>query len=428
MEIPDQPKPDTHARRDILKGFGAIALGTTGLVDSSQAIREVAALTENTDPRMIPQETGLETKEWDASLFELTVANAIQESIDTNSHIEVTLPSGNITIDRNLKFDTRNASIKLKGNNTQLSLASELSDIPKDWASEGHNMLEFDNVTGSIGFEGIRFDGGSQRAGKGGYVAPGGPWDAIVAVNGAGPGSDKDIPPEYQNSIRTAKATITNCQFENSEAPGFLGKNLNTVAMSDSQGENLDALLVAAWCDTVKTDHLEAANCLSEGIGVYACQGGEINNTKVRTARQGILIHGSNMIKVANSEVEDVAIGYLLDKAGVNKQPNQNLTFTNANSTGAAMAYAVASTYNSTFNDSTHENLGEWFVKDADGNGDFLHSGIEAHENIDAPRQPIWIGQDADTVTFSDITMKKGPGEHAYAKPMQIKGITTEGF
>ncbi len=432
MESGEQPpkKTGTLTRRGLL---GAVVAGGAGYALKKFFGTQDASATENhpllkqlTVPN-IATDSEHPPEIWDTEKFETMLQHAISESITKQKAVELYLPQGEVHIKKNLKFDMQDARVSLVGNETILSLDESLSDIPKDWASEGHNLLEFNNVTGDIKIKGIRFDGGSKRAGKGGYRPPGGPWDAVLFVNGAGPGSGKDIPSGHREMKRSGSVTVEDCEFVDSEAPGFLAKNLNKASVSNSQGENLDTLFVADWCDEILADNSSARNCLSEGVGVYGCYSGTISNCNVTTARQGFLIHGSEDIQMSNCSVDDAAIGYVFDRAGVNNKQNSNVSISNCNSTGTVLAYAISGTKNGNIRDSQHQQMGEWMAKYNGGSGDFLHTGIADIQNVTAIRQPLWIGEVSD-ISFSNILLKNAAQTNYYTAPQHIQGIKSEGF
>ena len=432
MESGEQPpkKTGTITRRGLL---GAVVAGGAGYALKKFFGTQDASATENHPLKQlvvpnIATDAEHPPEVWDTEKFETTLQHAISESISKQKAVELYLPQGEVRIKKNLKFDMQDARVSLVGNGTILSLDESLSDIPKEWASEGHNLLEFNNVTGDIMIKGIRFDGGSKRAGKGGYAPPGGPWDAVLFVNGGGPGSGKDIPNGHRDLKRSGSVTVEDCEFVDSEAPGFLAKNLKKASIERAKGENLDTLFVADWCDEITANNLQARNCLSEGVGVYGCYGGSITNCDVTTARQGFLIHGCDNIVVSDCTVEDAAIGYVFDQAGVNNKPNSNLMVRNSNSQGTVLAYAMAHSQEVGIENSRNEEMGTWLAKFNDGNGDFLHTGIADIGNITAIQQPLWLGSGTESVTFSDVVLKKATDSHYYTHPREIPGIKNEGF
>lgn len=414
--------------------MGAVVAGGAGYTLKKFFGTQETSATENPPPlhQLVVPNIATDSEHapeiWDTEKFEAALQHTISESISKQKAVELYLPQGEIHIKKNMKFDMQSARLSLVGYGTTLSLDESLSDIPKDWASEEHNLLEFNNVTGDIKIKGIRFDGGSKRAGNEGYSPPGGPWDAVLFVNGTGPGSGKDIPNGHRDLKRSGNVTVEGWKFVNSEAPGFLAKNLLKAAMIDSKGQNLDTLFVADWCDEITTNNLQALNCLSEGVGVYGCYGGSITNCDVTTARQGFLIHGSDNISISDCKVEDATIGYVFNKAGVNNKPNSNLTVRNGNSRGTMLAYAVAHSQRVVIENSKHEEMGTWLTKYNNGTGDFLHAGVADIGNITAIQQPLWLGNGTDSVSFSDVVMKKAADSHYYTHPQEIPGIRNEGF
>ncbi len=361
---------------------------------------------------------------WNTNRLEREIRQAIDKSVDTGEHVSVELPPGQILIDRNIVCEIKKgADISLLGNNNSyLKLTPEMSDIPKDRDSEGANsMLRFVDVEGSIIIDGITFDGGSTRAGKGGYKAPDGPWDSIVMITGSGPGADKK--PEKRDESRKGEATVTNCKFVNTESAGCFMRNLSKAEMQNSEGKNFDALWCVAWSDTYRGRNLKAQNSLSDGLSFFVCDAGTLDNCQVKTARQGFLTQGSKNFDWKNCYAEDCGKGYDFYDDGDFHKLDENATLDNSHSRGNALAYSMRFTKNVNIKNSFHDEIGAWYNKD-----DFLHKEIARPEEITRVTDPMWFSDTDNDVKFSNVQIRKAKNIQRKYTSRVPRGIQTFGF
>ena len=317
---------------------------------------------------------------WNAGRLETEINQAVKKSVETNTEVVVTVPSGINVIERKIKVNVGGARIKLVGNNSTLKLTENMSELKRtgnknvDWASNQSNLLELDNVSGEIKISGINFDGG--KTVESGYSAPLAPWDAVVLVVGRGQGENIGDSKQELKGKRSGLLEVTDCSFANSETSGLVAQNLAEVSFKNIKGEKLDALGVFNWNDKVNLAEIVGEKFLSDGIFVVESSG-VIRNVEITTARQGIDVHGCDNLTVENVKVIDCAEGYTVSKAWGSGKESSNLTFKNIVSDGAGLAKAIDFVTNLEIDGEQHLRVGEWVNKN-----DFYHTGINDVEKI----------------------------------------------
>lgn len=439
----DKP-PHTLTRRKLFKtgaaaAAGAVAsyaIGKSGVVEQIPGVAEPRFKEELLPPQFVdiadrPQVP--EAEDWSAERLQMALEDAVAESIREKKHVQVVLPPGEIVITKKITCAIpKGASIALIGNKaSHLVLSEQLSQIPTEWDSPGNNnLLEFADVDGRVVVDGVIFDGGSEKAGKGGYQPPGGPWDAVLLINGAGPGSGKE--PEQRDVPRTGVGIVRNCAFYNTESAACYTKNLANAEVTDTYGKNFDALWCISWCSTFYGDNLKGQNSLSDGIAAYVCDEGELHNCQMKDTRQGFLLQGSGKASLEDCYAEGCAKGY--DIYRFNESPYvsncPDVTLTRCHSRGTAMAFAIDyATGHSVMRDSIHDDVGAWYEKSG-----FLHTGIVRPEELRDSRLPFWLGPN-NSLDFTDVQIRKAPSTpHAYDVSFfkevseRWKGIDLSGF
>ncbi len=355
----------------------------------------------------IPDKIILPTAEnWDEAHFEDAVDQAIDQSLDCKTPTTIQLPFGEMLFKHKIKRDfPKGAAVIFQGNCTNLKLAEPLSHLDsKKWGSKTHNLIEFNlDEDAAVGFDGVFFDGGSSKAGKGGYSAPVSPWDSVLRITGTGPGSG--TAPSKQNiESRHGSVFIRNCLFLNSESEGALVQNVAYAEMTNTFGRNLDSLFVPCWVTKFKGKNLYAENILSDGVYIQDCGEGVLEDSMVRHARQGFDIQGSKNLTLRNCHAIDCAEAFLITESPSSQTRAKNIDISGSHSVDCALAYSLTSVDNVSIQHCTHAGLGNWY-----NSFDFMHTGITSRDNLLRVNAAVSVNRNYTHPTFRNIMMQISP-------------------
>lgn len=399
-----------YSRRDFLKLAGVTAAAT--LLPSCDVLGPQLTETDKQIMAWLPEFRGASVaatlsrnEQENSQSIENQIKTAIEQSEQEDKEITITLPEGNVEIDKKINLDVGNARIVLEGNpkGSQLTLKEELSHLPTEWGNNTQNLLELKEIdaNGKVVLRNIVFDGGSQKAAKGDYKAPPSPWDAVVFLLGKGQEGIGE-PQRDKLGTRGGQVQIENCFFKNSEAPGLLVQNLGEASVKNCQGKNLDCLGCFTFMDNFTADNLTAENCLSDGIYATDCHSGFIDNCQMKTCRQGYDFHGCQQVTMDNSHAYDCAEAFTVSLSKASESPSGKIAMNACGSQGSAIAYALQYCQGFAAFNCFHDNVGKWF-----GNNDFMHKGIAD------PGGPAWVnkavalGENIDNLTFNNVIMRK---------------------
>ncbi|MBI2025956.1 MAG: right-handed parallel beta-helix repeat-containing protein [Candidatus Levybacteria bacterium] len=194
----------------------------------------------------------------------------------------------------------------------------------------------------------------------------------MVLVVGKGEG-DKYDPAMERAGKRTGEASISNCTFANSESGGVVLQNLHKAEIANSEGQYLDALLNASWCDKVV-----GAGCIGEGFnsdGTYitSCQDVILENWQIKTARQGFDLQGVAKAVLTNCTAFDCAKAFELTMSETDKKTvSVSITLLDCDSKGCLIPFSIGGVRNLSVTGGNNDEIGEWLsLYQA---GDFLHT------------------------------------------------------
>lgn len=352
----------------------------------------------------IPDRIGLpEVEDWDASKLEAYLKKAVSQSLETQRGVLVELPEGEIEVNHKIMVEVpQGALIMLAGQRgkSRLRLAETLSQIPRS------NLVEFTDVQGEVRIEGIDFDGGSERAGKGGYEAPPDPWDAVVVIRGG------------QGEVKGGKVVVTNCRFANSESVGLVTENLNDVNVLNIVGKNVDGAWTANWCRRINGRNIIAENCLSDGLYIVECQGGSIETVLIRSGRQGVDVHGSDNLTMSNINVLDCGLAFVNSRSLRSDKGSRNIRVEGFYSRGCGYIFSLGYLSGAEITRSSHDDAGKWF-----SGQDFMHKGVEDYEAI--KHNSLYIDwASLKNIHFRDVQIRKA----TWGVPGDYKGVSYEGI
>lgn len=379
------------SRKDFLKLMGVAAVTGGGLLALGPVVRVVEMIGTENNAKKIQRE----------------IEGAVKLSLESGE-VTVSLPKGEILIDRKIELViSKGAKIKIVGHDegTLLKLDNKLSHVSSEHGSFAENcLMYFKDMEGSLSFEGIGFDGGSEIAGKGGYKAPPSPWNAVVFVNGRGAG-DHFAPAMERAGNRQGTVIVNNCYFENSESGGFLAQNLEGVQFDNSRGENLDYLLDANWTDRVNSEHVYAEKCLSDGV--YINDAGEVRlcDWTVVGARQGFDIQGV----VGQAELEqcfakDCAIAYVLAHSETDGTRVRSVSLKDSGSHNCLIVFSIGNVSKALIEGGVHNEAGGWMKSFLEN--DFLHIGITDPEEL-VPQSIVFWGDPSNQVKFRRVEVRE---------------------
>lgn len=318
-------------------------------------------------------------------------------------YTELELPKGEFLIDRKLTLEVPDGvTVTFKGNpeGTRIKGSPRISELPDptvdnqaSYEGHTHNLLEFGVGQDSrIIIDRLSFHHGSDRAGSPGYHAPLGPWNAIVAVYGRGPGDGID----YKYAVPQGQAKIENCYFEQSEGPGLVVQNLKQFSLEHCQGKNLDCLATANWCggedDLCTTRNCQGENMLSDFIFGYRDRRWLIENCRADLCWAGFNFRGCSGAVVQNSYIGHSLAAFTTSEGG---RPSSNIGFINVMSSGSSCVYAFQYGDNIQLIGGQHDRLGEVL------NNQVFLSRVSNPEWI--ARMPIYVAQGDKKATFSKL-------------------------
>ncbi len=352
------------------------------------------------------------TEVWTDNTILAAFNKSVGESLASGRQVEIDLPEGEIEVNKRLDIAIpEGAKILLKGhpNGSRLKLNPALSDVPKAWGSFGkQNMMYFKDMDGELVFDGIEFHGGSDRAGKEGYIPPASPWDSVVFVVGSGDGSNSDQHAVMkQSGKRKGRVDVKNCNFQNSESGGFMAQNVGTVVAVNLQGKNLDALFNASWCDKVGVTGLVGERLNSDGLYITNAQNVIIDNSQVKTARQAFDLQGNSVAHIKDSQAFDCATAYDVTKSETDGTVAGALFIENSDSSECQTAYAFGGVEKIAVKDSKSYMGGAWEKQYAQE--EFLHGKGIVNADEALGYQPFAFydlaGEKPDHVKFSDVKL-----------------------
>lgn len=370
-------------------------------------------------------------KDWTDDTVLEVLQNAAQESLREGKEFVVELPEGEIIVRKKLEVVIpEGAKVILKGNakGTRLSLAELLSDIPKDWGSFGQrNILFFKDLEGELAIEGIEFNGGSERAGKSGYVAPKSPWDSTLMIIGKGDGSTPDAE-KIMNLAGKRKGTVSvkQCRFGKSESGGMVAQNLRKVEAANIHGRNLDGLVIVNWCDEVEGNNIRGKNFTSDGIYVINTEKAIFSGCHIETARQAYDFQGDGDVSLRQCHATDCAIAFLATSSEANKLPTKFAEFTGCNSIGCQAVYALGGVEQVNVVDSMSNLDGTWLARYT--SRDFLHFDAIVDPEAASQYAPVIFfdvpGISKKSQNFSSVSIHLWPGYSTTNSFPKIPGVT----
>ncbi len=343
--------------------------------------------------------------EWDAERVEAVLREGVEQSQQRGVEVVVELPAGRVEIGRKMAVNVGEGQIRLIGHpeGTQLVLDEEMSQLPDAWGNHSRNLVEFSGIEGkgAVRLQNIVFDGGSVRAGKGGYNAPPSPWDAVVLCVGIGQEAIGEPHREWLGK-RAGKVVVENCAFFHSESVGVVVQNVGEAQVRQCRGKYLDGLCTVNFSDRFEIQGLMAEGCLSDGIYIVDSQDGVIRDCRVRTARQGYDIHGSSRVTLERCVAYDCAQAYSVAESLASGVGSQGISLNNCDSAGSALVFALQNVRDMHVRGGRHDNVGAWYYQK-----DFLHTGIANPTGPRAVNRAVFTAGAMEGLQFQDVLMRQ---------------------
>lgn len=449
VESNNQPSSKPLTRRDLLRNAATASLAGAGikvLIDrflSSDELQHGPPLEVPPFSGVIPVTEMLPAVEWNAQKVQMSLEQAVQQSLETGQEIPVELPEGEILIDRTVMCTIpEGAKVKLKGHEkgSCLKLDPARSEIAQEWGSFAQSsILYFRDMEGDLGIDGVQFDGSSLRAQeRRDHVAAKSPWDAMVLIVGKGEGDpatddgekgyrpgEKYTPAMDRAGNRKGNAEIVNSRFYNSESGGVTIQNIHDAQFHDSQGSKLDVLFTSTWCDDVLSRNCRGEYLLSDGTYITSAQNVKLENWQIKTARQAYDLQGVRNASLTQCHAYDSAFAFAFTLSETDKTtPSGKITVDDSHSEGCLTPFSIGEVQQLQVSNSNHDNVGEWYMQYV--TGDFHHaSGIVPLGNaIAQPTSFISYGSHStEGIDLENVFMRVSPNASKNFSLANLPGI-----
>ncbi len=271
---------------------------------------------------------------------------------------------------------------------------------------------------GYVSLDKVEFDGGSNRAGIGGYDAPPSPWNAIVAIYGRGVGDGLD----NNGAQARGRAEIINCNFQKSEGPGLMVQNLEQFRVAGCTTQATDCLVTANWCQKGEIYKCYGKNVLSDFVfSVWS------SDIVVHECGVNLAWAGYNFRSCKNIEVNNCYAGYCLAAVSTSEViPGSNertvgLTVNNLQTWGSSCVYAFQHADEVILSGGVHDNLGEVL------NANNFMSRINNPEWV--AEQPIYLGPNNGQIFAENLLFRRSDAAPSFYKLREeLSGSTFIGF